>query len=132
VALFQDLIRGNVEKSVEDAAIVAPVMENEHVEDRVMENEHVEDQAQTIRVKKTRPLSRKLPEHDLGNIMPTGKRLRKPLATIEPVLVAPVAPKTRGLAKEKKSAKDKELEKSDRKQEIMVCLIFFCRHLAVK
>jgi len=121
MALLQDLIRGNVEKSVEDAAIVVPVMENEHVEDR----------PQMLKAK-PRLLSRKLPEHNLSNIMPTGKRRRKSLTTSEPVLVAPVAPKTRGLAKEKKSAKDKELEKSDRKQEIMVCLIFFCGHLAVK
>lgn len=117
---FQALISGNVLKSIEDAAIVAPAIEDEVVE----------DQPQKIKAH-SRPSGRKLPEHDLSNIMPTGKRRRKSMTTNEPLLVAPVAPKPRGLPKEKKSAKDKELEKSDRKQEIMVYLILFCLHLAV-
>ena len=112
---LQDLIRGNVTTSVEDAAIVAPVKEDQLDEDR----------PKTIQTKE-RSASRKLPEHDLSNIMPTGKRLRKSLTTIEPVIAAPVRPKPRGLSKEKKSAKDKELEKADRKHEIMVSIIFFC------
>lgn len=120
VGLFQDLIRGNAIRSVEDAAIVAPVIEDEAVEDR----------PEKVKAN-SRPPGRKLPEHDLSNIMPTGKRRRKSITTSEALLVAPVAPKPRGLPKEKKSARDKELEKSDRRLEIAVYLILFCLHLAV-
>lgn len=118
---FQDLIRGNVETSVEDAAIVAPVKEDQHVDDR-----------SKTKQTKARSAIRKLPEHDLSNIMPTGKRLRKSSTTIEPVIAAPVELKPRrGLSKEKKSVKDKELEKSDRKQEIMVSIKFISPLFAV-
>jgi len=118
--LLQDLIRGNVEASVEDAAIVAPIKEDQLDEGRPK-----------VTQTKARSSSRKLPEHDLSNIMPTGKRLRKSLTTIEPVIAAPVGPKPKGLPKEKKSTKDKELEKADRKQEIMVTIMFFFLLFAV-
>ena len=96
----------------------------------VIEDEAVEDRPQKVKAN-SRPPGRKLPEHDLSNIMPTGKRRRKSITTSEALLVAPVAPKPRGLPKEKKSARDKELEKSDRRLEIAVYLILFCLHLAV-
>jgi len=71
--------------------------------------------------------SRKLPHHDMSNILPTGKRIRKCQANTDEHDVGIAGSKAQHKTqhkKEKKDTRDKELDKAARQNEVMVKFIF--------
>jgi len=116
----KDLIRGDVDVvGNANARIIVPSSETVDGDG--------DDDSPTPIVKKGKILkARKLPQHDMSNILPTGKRIRKcPAANTDEHDVGVAEKKSKAQPKkEKKDTKDKELEKATRKNEVMVKYIF--------
>jgi len=119
----KDLIRGDFGVAGNsDASIIVPSLETVDGDE---DKESPADITPIIKQAKT-VKTRKLPQHDMSNILPTGKRIRKcPAVNNDADDVGIAGSKSKLLPKkEKKDTKDKELEKAARQNEVMVNLIF--------
>ena len=117
---MKDLIRGDVVGNA-DARIIYPSLETVDGDE---DEDPPADVTPIIKAKIVK--SRKLPQHDMSNILPTGKRTRRcPTANTDEHDVGITGSKSKAQPKkERKDTKDKELEKAAWQNEVMVKFIF--------